>query len=63
MTVQTRRQAQTRINKESMAMSFNLSEWALKNRTLVLYAMILLGAMGAISYANLGQSEDPPFTF
>ena len=50
MTVQTRRQAQTRINKESMAMSFNLSEWALKNRTLVLYAMILLGAMGAISY-------------
>ena len=44
-------------------MSFNLSEWALKNRTLVLYAMILLGAMGAISYANLGQSEDPPFTF
>ena len=44
-------------------MSFNLSEWALKNRTLVLYAMILLGAMGAISYANLGQSEEPPFTF
>ncbi|MZR64374.1 efflux RND transporter permease subunit [Alcanivorax sp. DP30] len=44
-------------------MSFNLSEWALKNRALVLYAMILLGAMGAISYANLGQSEDPPFTF
>ena len=44
-------------------MSFNLSEWALKNRALVLYAMLLLGAMGAISYANLGQSEDPPFTF
>lgn len=44
-------------------MSFNLSEWALKNRSLVLYAMLLLGAIGAISYANLGQSEDPPFTF
>lgn len=44
-------------------MSFNLSEWALKNRALVLYAMLLLGAIGAISYANLGQSEDPPFTF
>ena len=25
--------------------------------------MLLLGAIGAISYANLGQSEDPPFTF
>ena len=44
-------------------MSFNLSEWALKNRTLVLYAIILLGALGAISYGKLGQSEDPPFTF
>ena len=44
-------------------MSFNLSEWALKNRALVLYAMLLLGVMGAISYASLGQSEDPPFTF
>ena len=44
-------------------MSFNLSEWALKNRALVFYAMLLLGVMGAISYASLGQSEDPPFTF
>ncbi len=44
-------------------MSFNLSEWALRNRALVLYAMLLLGAIGAVSYANLSQSEDPPFTF
>ncbi|MQX52527.1 efflux RND transporter permease subunit [Alcanivorax sediminis] len=44
-------------------MSFNLSEWALRNRALVLYAMLLLGALGAVSYANLSQSEDPPFTF
>ncbi|MGL6162702.1 efflux RND transporter permease subunit [Microbulbifer sp.] len=44
-------------------MGFNLSEWALKNRPLVLYAMILLGLLGAISYSQLGQSEDPPFTF
>lgn len=44
-------------------MRFNLSEWALKNRALVLYAMILLGALGALSYSQLGQSEDPPFTF
>ncbi|HWU71061.1 MAG TPA: efflux RND transporter permease subunit, partial [Pseudoxanthomonas sp.] len=42
---------------------FNLSEWALTNRTLVLYAMIVLGIVGAWSYRHLGQSEDPPFTF
>jgi len=44
-------------------MSFNLSEWALKNRPLVLYAMLVLGLAGAFSYTQLGQSEDPPFTF
>lgn len=42
---------------------FNLSEWALTNRSLVLFAMILLGIIGAWSYRHLGQSEDPPFTF
>jgi len=42
---------------------FNLSEWALNNRTLVVYAMLLLALIGAWSYRNLGQSEDPPFTF
>lgn len=44
-------------------MRFNLSEWALRNRQMVLYLMILLAAVGALSYAKLGQSEDPPFTF
>ncbi|WP_454832295.1 efflux RND transporter permease subunit [Pseudoxanthomonas wuyuanensis] len=42
---------------------FNLSEWALTNRSLVLFAMIVLGLIGAWSYRHLGQSEDPPFTF
>ncbi|MFA5683892.1 MAG: efflux RND transporter permease subunit [Lysobacteraceae bacterium] len=42
---------------------FNLSQWALRNRSLVLYAMLLFGVVGALSYARLGQSEDPPFTF
>ncbi len=42
---------------------FNLSEWALHNRALVLYAMIVLALVGAWSYSHLGQSEDPPFTF
>ena len=43
--------------------NFNLSEWALKNKGLVLYFMILLGLIGMISYSKLAQSEDPPFTF
>ncbi|HBK45965.1 MAG TPA: multidrug transporter AcrB, partial [Xanthomonadaceae bacterium] len=42
---------------------FNLSEWALTNRALVLYAMIAMALIGAWSYRHLGQSEDPPFTF
>jgi len=46
-----------------MSPSFNLSAWALHNRGLVLYAMILLAIIGAFSYTRLGQSEDPPFTF
>ena len=44
-------------------MKFNLSEWALKNKGLVLYFMILLGIVGIASYSKLSQSEDPPFTF
>ncbi|TWC43244.1 multidrug efflux pump [Pseudomonas sp. SJZ079] len=44
-------------------MGFNLSAWALNNRQIVLYIMLLLGIVGAISYTKLGQSEDPPFTF
>jgi multidrug efflux pump len=42
---------------------FNLSEWALHNRGLVLYTMLLLALLGAAAYMRLGQSEDPPFTF
>ncbi|MBX8474540.1 efflux RND transporter permease subunit [Pseudomonas cichorii] len=44
-------------------MHFNLSEWALRHRQVVLYLMIVLAVVGALSYTKLGQSEDPPFTF
>ena len=44
-------------------MRFNLSAWALNNRPLVLFAMVLLAIIGSMSYSGLGQSEDPPFTF
>ncbi|MSR13653.1 MAG: efflux RND transporter permease subunit [Gammaproteobacteria bacterium] len=42
---------------------FNLSAWALANRALVSYFMLLLGLSGVWAYFHLGQSEDPPFTF
>ncbi len=42
---------------------FNLSEWALTHRPLVLYLILAFALMGALAYGQLGQSEDPPFTF
>ncbi len=41
----------------------NLSEWALKHQTLVLFFMLLIAAAGALSYVKLGRAEDPSFTF
>ena len=41
---------------------FNLSEWAITHRALVLFMILVLGAAGAYSYANLGRGEDPSFT-
>jgi multidrug efflux pump len=42
---------------------FNLSAWALNNRALLRYFIVVLGMLGVWSYVGLGQSEDPPFTF
>lgn len=42
---------------------FNVSEWALRNRPLVLFIMLVVALAGVFSYRQLGQSEDPPFTF
>ncbi|MFO1397186.1 MAG: efflux RND transporter permease subunit [Burkholderiales bacterium] len=42
---------------------FNLSEWALANRPLVLYFILVAAVAGFFAYGQLGQSEDPPFTF
>src|SRR5512143_1314918 len=44
-------------------MRFNLSEWALHHRSLVLYLIAVFAVAGAFAYERLGQSEDPPFTF
>jgi multidrug efflux pump subunit AcrB len=44
-------------------LTFNLSEWAINNRALVTFTMIVTIAAGVWSYLHLGRSEDPPFTF
>jgi multidrug efflux pump len=46
-----------------MMTRFNLSAWALDNRPLLRYFIVVLGMLGVWSYLGLGQSEDPPFTF
>jgi len=42
---------------------FNLSRWALRRPALTRYLMIVLMALGVFAYFQLGQDEDPPFTF
>ena len=44
-------------------MQLNLSEWALRHRSFVIYCMIVLMIAGALSYYRLGRNEDPAFTF
>jgi len=39
----------------------NLSEWALKHRSLTVYLMIIAVVAGVLSYFRLGRSEDPTF--
>ncbi|POZ50221.1 efflux RND transporter permease subunit [Methylovulum psychrotolerans] len=48
---------------ETANTGFNLTDWALKHQTLVLYLMLVLTVAGFMGYTKLGQSEDPPFTF
>ena len=42
---------------------FNLSKWALDHPALTRYLMLVLMLLGFASYFQLGQDEDPPFTF
>src|SRR6476620_5081315 len=42
---------------------FNLSRWALEHPALTRYLMVVLMLLGLAAYFQLGQDEDPPFTF
>lgn len=41
----------------------NLSRWALEHPALTRYLMVVLLMMGFAAYFQLGQDEDPPFSF
>src|SRR6516164_634409 len=49
-------------NRRAAVKGFNLSQWAITHRALVLFMIIVLGAGGIYSYFNLGRAEDPSFT-
>ncbi len=42
---------------------FNISRWALEHPSLTRYLMVVLIVVGFAAYFQLGQDEDPPFTF
>jgi multidrug efflux pump len=41
----------------------NISRWALDHPALTRYLLVVLLVLGAAAYFQLGQDEDPPFTF
>ncbi len=45
------------------ATRFNISRWALDHPALTRYLMVVLLLLGTAAYFQLGQDEDPPFTF
>jgi len=42
-------------------MRFNLSDWALRHRSFVIYMMLVSVAAGLLAFIKLGRSEDPSF--
>lgn len=44
-----------------MTTRFNLSDWALKHRSMVWFMIMVSVVAGTLSYLNLGREEDPSF--
>ena len=61
--IETKEKPDNASNLQAAQTRFNLSDWALKHQTLVLYLMLVVTISGFVAYTRLGQSEDPPFTF
>ena len=51
------------MNRKDPATGFNLSRWAIEHPALTRYLLIVLMVLGFAAYFQLGQDEDPPFTF
>lgn len=51
------------MNGDEPKPGFNLSKWALEHPALTRFLMIVLMLLGAAAFFQLGQDEDPPFTF
>ncbi len=50
-------------NSQETPSGFNLSKWALDHPELTRYLIVVLMMFGVAAYFQLGQDEDPPFTF
>jgi multidrug efflux pump len=46
-----------------MSAGFNLSEWAVRHRSLTAFFLLLFTAAGTLAYATLGLKEEPEFKF
>ncbi len=46
-----------------MSGGFNLSEWAIQRKSLIVFLAFLSAVGGILAYFNLGRDEDPEFTF
>ena len=53
----------TRASAPVTGSRFNISRWALEHPALTRYLMVALLVLGFAAYFQLGQDEDPPFTF
>ncbi len=51
------------MNEQQPSKGFNLSRWAIEHGPLTRYLMVVLMVLGIAAYFQLGQDEDPPFTF
>ncbi|MGA0612725.1 efflux RND transporter permease subunit [Caldimonas sp. KR1-144] len=61
--VQTQLRPQSGAAANDTPKRFNISRWALEHPELTRYLMVVLMVLGFAAYFQLGQDEDPPFTF
>ena len=48
--------------KQAAMKSFNLTEWALNHRAIMLFTVFTIAIGGVLGFTKLGQLEDPNFS-